>query len=161
LVGEQVRQYLGFTPRLVHWEQVSDVAMHAMLEMDGVSVADREMDLAQAAEILRPFGKGEGVVHSGPFVMLNGLTAPGSSLGEQSSNLLAEADRLLRTAGSALSQSVKMTVYLAEFDPYPEFNEATKVAFAAFEPPARSVLVAPRVTGKHLLRVDLLALAGK
>ncbi|MBM4428843.1 MAG: RidA family protein [Chloroflexi bacterium] len=160
-VSQQVTQFLGFAPPLLHWQEIADVALHAMLELDGVSVVDPQMDLARAADILRPFGCGQGLVHSGPFVMINGLVAPGASLSEQSTNLLARADRLLQEVGSGLDQLVKMTVYLAEFDPYPEFNEATRVAFADFEPPTRSVLVAPAVTGEHLVRVDMIALAGE
>jgi enamine deaminase RidA (YjgF/YER057c/UK114 family) len=153
--------YLGSVPPLLHVERVADVAMHGMLEMDGIALAGKTWSITEAVEILRPFGEGEGVVKSGPFVFLNGLSAPGENLSEQSENLLKEAARRLKRAGSDLSQLVKMTVYLAEFDPYPEFNEATKVAFAQFEPPTRSVLVAPEVTGKSLVRINMIALAGR
>ncbi len=158
-VLRQVEDFLGFTPPLFNSKTVSDVAMHGLLELDWIALMDEHLSRQEGVEILRPFGHGEGLVRSGPFVMLNGLTAPGASLGEQTINLLAEADRRLQQAGTALRHTVKLTVYIADFDAYPQFNDATKQAFASFTPPTRSVLVAPEVTGAALLRMDLLALA--
>ncbi len=159
VVRERTRAFLGFDPPLYHELPVADCAAHAWLEMDGIAVADPCLKVEDVANIMEPFGHGQGLVRSGPLVFINGLTAPGHTLGEQSTNLLREAARQLEGAGSALANLVKLTVFLAEFDIYPEFNEATKVAFASFEPPTRSVLVAPEITGNSLLRVDMVALA--
>ena len=54
---------------------------------------------------------------------------------------------------------VKLTVYLYEFDPYPQFNEATMQHFADTVPPTRSVLVAPEITGSAKIVIDAVALA--
>lgn len=159
IVDARTRALLGGMPPLFHVEPVADVALHGMLEIDGVALAESELGMAQAVELLRPFGQGEGVVRSGPFVLLNGMTAAGDTLGEQTRNLLVQADDKLRRAGTALSNLVKMTVYISDFDSYPQFNDVTKELFADFDPPTRSVLVAPRVTGESLLRIHLLALA--
>jgi len=159
IVRERIQNFLGYAPPLVHTEPVAAVALHAMLEVDGIAVVDSSMRLAEAAEILRPFGYGVGLIHSGPFIFLNGLTAPGATLGEQTRNLFHNADEQLRNMGTALSGMVKLTVYLSEYDTYPEFNDATKELFAEFDPPTRSVLIAPRITGDALLRVHLIALA--
>jgi enamine deaminase RidA (YjgF/YER057c/UK114 family) len=93
--------------------------------------------------------------------VLNGLSAEGATLGEQSYAVLRKADELLRAAGSSMQQLVKMNVYIAEFDPYPQFNDATRELFADFTPPTRSVIVAPAVTAPALLRIDFLALRGE
>jgi hypothetical protein len=54
-----------------------------------------------------------------------------------------------------------MIVYMSGYDIYPQFNEETKRQFAAFDPPARSVLIAPEITGDSFLRIDMVALAGE
>ncbi len=158
IVSERTRAFLGYAPPLYHAEPVADVALHGMLEIDGIALVDSGITMEQAAETLRPFGQGEGLVRSGPFVMLNGMTAPGANLGDQTRNLLREADNQLRAAGASLANVVKLTVYISDFETYPQFNDATKELFANFEPPTRSVLVAPGVTGDSLLRIHLLAL---
>jgi enamine deaminase RidA (YjgF/YER057c/UK114 family) len=158
-VRQRITDFLGYTPPLLHTHRIQDVAAHAMLEIDGVAIVGSSRTPGEAASILRPFGQGRGLVSSGPFVFLNGMTAPGATLGEQTHNLLNEASIQLHEAGSARSQLVKMTVYNAEYHDYPQFNEETKQWFAAFDPPARSVLVAPQVTGDALLRIDMIALA--
>jgi enamine deaminase RidA (YjgF/YER057c/UK114 family) len=158
-VSQRIIGFLGYTPPLLHMQPIQDVAAHAMLEIDGVAMVDESRSLDEAASILRPFGQGQGLVRSGPFLFLNGMTARGATLGEQTRNLLSEASFQLQEGGSALSQLVKMTVYHAEYRDYPQFNEETKRQFAAFDPPARSVLVAPQVTGDALLRIDMIALA--
>jgi len=159
VVRQRITDFLGYTPLLVNIQAIEDVAMHAFLEIDGVALADPQMTLQQAAELLRPFGHGAGLVRSGPFLFLNGMTAPGANLGEQTHNLLIEADRQLKEAGSAVSNLLKMNVYISQYDIYPQFNEETKRQFATFDPPARSVLIAPKITGDFYLYIDMIALA--
>jgi len=160
VVRQRIDAFLGYTPPLVHIQRIEDVAMHAFLEIDGVSLSDPEISLEQAAEVLRPFGHGEGLVHSGPFLFLNEMTAPGANLGEQTHNLLNDAARRLEEADSSFSNLLKMIVYMSGYDIYPQFNEETKRQFATFDPPARSVLIAPKITGDFYLRLDMIALAG-
>lgn len=157
VVRQHVLDFLGFNPPLLRVRTVRRIALDAMLELDWIAVADPQITIEEATDILRPFGHGHGLVRSGPFVMINGLTAPGASLGEQTMNLFAEADRQFREAGTALSNVIKLTVYIGGGE-YPDFNEATKVLFANFEPPTRSVL-GRALPGDSLLQVDLIALA--
>lgn len=156
-----VREYLGFEPPLFNYFNVQGVARDAMLELDWIAVADQDISTAEAVDILRPFAHERGLMRSGPFVMLNGLAAPGETLGEQTVNLMAKADEQLKEVGSSLSNVVKMNVfYVTPTYPgdYPQFNEATKRVFADFEPPTRSVVRAPGIADPHLLRIDYLAL---
>jgi len=140
---------------------VQDVAMHAMLELDWISVVDPAISQAEAASWLAPLGHAPGRHESGPFVILNGVTAEGATLGEQSYAVLRKADTQLRAVGSGLEHLVKMTVYIADFDSYPQFNNATRDLFANFTPPTRSVIVAPAITHPGLLSIDFLALRGQ
>jgi len=158
VVRQHVREFLGFTPPLFNPRPVRKIALDAMLELDWIAVADPQIGIAEATKILHPFGHSQGLTRSGPFVMINGLTAPGTTLTEQTMNLFAEADRQFRQAGTALSNVIKLTVYIGGGQ-YPDFNEATKLLFADFEPPTRSVL-GRALPGKSLLQVDLIALAG-
>ena len=159
VVRERVERFLGRVPPLLNARRVVDVAMHGLLEMDWIANLDAARSPSEAADILRPLGHGAAVQRSGPFVILNGVTGPGATLSEQSYAALAEAERQLRAVGSALDRLVKLTVYIAAFDIYPQFNDATRQVFAAFTPPTRSVLVAPHITGDALLRMDIVALA--
>ncbi len=161
MVRQRITGFLGYAPPTIHVQAIDDVAMHAFLEIDGVSLSDPEVSLQQAAEILRPLGQDQGLVRSGPFLFLNGMTAPGANLGEQTHNLLLEADRQLKEVGSALHNLLKMIVYISQYDIYPQFNEETKRQFATFDPPARSVLIAPEITGESYLYIDMIALAGQ
>jgi enamine deaminase RidA (YjgF/YER057c/UK114 family) len=158
VVRQRVRDFLAVDPPLFNLRRVRRIALEALLELDWIAVADPQITIEQATQILQPFGHARGLVRSGPFVMINALTAPGASLGEQTMNLFAKADRQLRTAGTALSNVIKLTVYIGGGE-YPDFNEATKVLFADFEPPTRSVL-GRALPGDSLLQVDLLVLAG-
>jgi enamine deaminase RidA (YjgF/YER057c/UK114 family) len=159
VVRQHVREFLQFEPPLFNLRHVRHIAMDAMLELDWMAIVDPDMSREQAIEILRPFGHGKGLVRSGPFLMINGLTAPGDSLTEQTMNLFAEADRQFREAGSGLPNVVKLNVFLGG-GKYPDFNEATRKLFAEFEPPARSVL-GRELPNDTLLQIDLLALAGE
>jgi enamine deaminase RidA (YjgF/YER057c/UK114 family) len=158
VVRQRVCDFLGFAPPLFHTYAVRRLALDALLELDWIAVADPQVDISAATDIFRPFGHAQGLVHSGPFVMINGLTAPGSTLTEQTMNLFAEADRQFREAGTALCNVIKLTVFIGGGQ-YPDFNEATKSLFSGFEPPTRSV-VGRELPDGVLLQIDLIALAG-
>ncbi len=160
VVRKHIVDFLGYEPPLVHIRPVRSMAMSALLELDWIALADPNITIEEATEVLRPWGHKPGLVRSGPFVMINGLSAPGETLTEQTYNLFAEADRQFQAAGSALSNVIKLSVFMGGGQ-YPDFNEATKKIFANFEPPTRSVLSAPDITGDSLLKIDLIALAGE
>jgi enamine deaminase RidA (YjgF/YER057c/UK114 family) len=161
LIYREVQDFLGFQPDMFTYHEVYDVAAHALIEMDWMATADDAVSAAQAAEWMRPLGHGmEGhTIRSGPFLMWNRLEGHGADLGEASHALLGDLRARLEAAGGGLEHLVKLTVYLYAFDPYPEFNEASKVHFAGMVPPTRSVLVSPVVTGSARIVVDAVALA--
>jgi enamine deaminase RidA (YjgF/YER057c/UK114 family) len=157
---ERIKQGVRALAPTLAEQEVHDVAMHALLELDWIAVVDPNLSQAEAASWLAPLGHAPELTESGPFVILNGVTAEGATLGEQSYGVLAKAGRILSEAGSGIEHLVKMTVVIADFDSYPQFNQATQAVFADITPPTRSVVVAPHLTGAHLLRVDFLALRG-
>lgn len=159
-VLQETKQFLGFEPELFNYHEVFDVAMHALIEMDWMAVADADVSLKQAADWLRPLGSEEAgvAIHSGPFLIWNGLRGVGSDLGEASHALLKDLKARLEAEGSGLTDLVKLTIYLYAFDPYPMFNEATKQYFADIIPPARSVIVSPEITGDAKIVIDVVAL---
>jgi enamine deaminase RidA (YjgF/YER057c/UK114 family) len=161
-VGSQIEAYLGLHVPLLHVEQVTAVALHGHVELDWIAIQDAEMSVAAAVEILAPFGRSVGATRSGPFVIVNGVYGEGQNLAQQTRNALRHAATILEQHGSSLGALAKMAVYIADFDSYPQFNDVTKEVFHDMIPPARSVLVAPALTGfaahRGLLRLDLIAL---
>lgn len=160
LIERETAAFLGFAPPLFNFREVFDVAAHALIEMDWMACADPHLPTAQAAEWLRPLGHGRDgeAIHSGNFIIWNGLRGHGADLGAASHALLTDLRARLEAEGGSFAHLVKLTIYLYAFDPYPQFNEATKQHFAAIIPPARSVLVAPEFTGDAKIVIDALAL---
>jgi enamine deaminase RidA (YjgF/YER057c/UK114 family) len=159
-IYEETARFLGFEPDLFHYHEVFDVAAHALIEMDWMAAADPGLALQEAAAWMQPLGgavTGQ-AIHSGPFVLWNGLRGHGDDLGAASHALLADLKARLEAEGGGVDDLVKLTIYLHAFDPYPMFNEATKQHFADIIPPTRSVLVAPGVTGEARIVIDALAL---
>jgi enamine deaminase RidA (YjgF/YER057c/UK114 family) len=158
-VRRQIETYLDMPVPLFHSEQVAAVALHGMLEMDWIAIQDPAMSSATVADILAPFFGGvERATRSGPFVMLTQVRGQGQTLGEQTRSALLNAHTILRQQGSAVHSITKMTAYIADYDSYPHFNDATKEVFHDTIPPARSVLVAPAIAEPSLLCLDLIAL---
>ncbi len=160
IVRERARAFLGFDPPLVNHVRVADCAMHGDVELDWC-VARAGTDAAAATDAIRPFMHGpEGeVIASGPFLVLNGIDAPGADMAAQTEALIDRALALLGERGAVLQDLTKLTVYIQAFDIYPAFNDVTTRRFGAIIPPTRSVIVAPDVTGDALVRVDVLATA--
>jgi enamine deaminase RidA (YjgF/YER057c/UK114 family) len=158
-IYQETTRFLGFEPELFNYHEVYDVAAHALIEMDWMA-AHPSLLLEQAATWIRPLGgaiKGQ-AIHSGPFIIWNGLCGNGDDLGAASHALLNDLKARLEAEGGSFDDLVKLTIYLHAFDPYPMFNEATKQHFADIIPPTRSVLVAPEVTGNAKVVIDVLAL---
>ncbi|MBN8619959.1 MAG: hypothetical protein J0L63_13705 [Anaerolineae bacterium] len=159
VILRETTQFLGFRPELFNCHAVFDVAMHALIEMDWMA-AEASVPLKQAADWLRPLGhvRSEAAIESGPFLMWNGLRGFGNDLGEASHALLSGLKGQMEAGGGSLGDLVKLTIYLHAFDPYPMFNEATKLYFADIIPPARSVIVSPEITGDAKIVIDVVAL---
>ncbi|MBK8020596.1 MAG: hypothetical protein IPK19_03980 [Chloroflexi bacterium] len=159
-IYQEVVRYLGFEPALFNYHEVQDVAMHAMIEMDWMAVAEPSLTVQEAAEWLRPLGSGlsNETISRGPFSIWNGLAGHGDNLAEASRAVLGDLKARLEAQGGELNDLVKLTVHLDAFEPYPMFNEVTKEYFQKIIPPVRSVLVDPALTGSAKIVIDVLAL---
>lgn len=160
LIQRETVAFLGHEPAHFHYQEVHDVAMHAQIEMDWLAVADSSLTHEAAAALFPAAtpGTGSDAVHSGPFVLWHGLKGHGASLGAASEALFVDLLQRLHAIGGTPEDLVRLTVYMYAFDPYPQFNEVTKRLFAEFIPPARSVLVAPEITGDAKIVIDVVAL---
>ena len=159
-VDNALRSYLGVLPPLVRYQEVTDVALHGLVEMDWVACLDDSLSLEQAAEIIHPLGSsttGSGVVRSGPFLMTNQVLGRGVDMTDASENAFAQIATRLSAYGAGLDDILKMVVYVDEFDRYPEFNAVTQRLFTRPPLPTRSVIVAPEVTDGAAVRIDVVA----
>lgn len=160
LIYQETTAFLGFEPPLFNYHEVFDVAAHALIEMDWMAAADPNLAPMQAAERLRPLAGGRRgeTIRSGDFLIWNHLEGHGVDLGAASEALLTDLRARIEAEGGQLDDLLKLTVYLYAFDPYPQFNEATKRHFAGIIPPVRSVIVAPDYVGDAKVVIDALAL---
>lgn len=156
-VVQIIADFLGHRPPVLNYEEVETVALHGLVELDWIAVGH---DATEAVDVVRAFGNADtsaGPLISGPFTVLNDLRGAGDTLAQASEAVLERAAAALATVGSGLDDIVKMTVFIDEFDTYPQFNDATKQAFRHDPPPTRSVLVAPEVTRPARIRIDVVA----
>jgi enamine deaminase RidA (YjgF/YER057c/UK114 family) len=163
LVRDRAIAFLEREPALLHVTPVADVALHGMLELDWIVDLDPDRSRVGGAAVIAPLGTGPTprFAHAGPFLFRNMARASsGTTLGEQTRALLTELGAELASLGSGLDRLVKLTVMISDYESYPEFNAVTKELFADMIPPARSVVVAPAITGNSRLVVDALALTG-
>ena len=160
LIYQETSKFLGAEPQLFSFHEVGDVAAHSLLEMDWMAVAGDNLSKEEAAELVKPLGASQRpeIIDNGPFLIMNCLQGNGEDLGAASEALLEGLKTELTARNLSLDSLLKMTVYIYAFDPYPLFNEVTQRYFADITPPARSVLVAPEVTGDAKISIDLIAL---
>jgi 2-iminobutanoate/2-iminopropanoate deaminase len=160
LVRRLVEKHLRRDLPLFKDVKVRDVAIHGLLELDWIALANDDLDLHDVIELLSRFGTDEPIFVTKGFAVVNNVTAPGNGMEAQSEALFKRVSEQLSEHGSSLEDLVKLTVFIDEFDNYPEFNEVTKRLFGHFMPPTRSVVVAPEITSGSHVRVDCLALRG-
>ncbi len=81
----------------------------------------------------------------------------GDDIASQTEQVLANLDAALTEAGSSMDRVVKATVFLANLDDFPAFNEVYGRAFPS-EPPARSTVEVAGIVRGALVEIDLVAL---
>ena len=103
-------------------------------------------------------------VTSGPFIAVSGQTpigADGTTVGigdaaAQTACVLDRIEQLLADAGAAMSDVVKVTVYLSDFEHFAAVNQVYSERFA--EPrPARTSVACSLVKPEYLVEIDALA----
>ena len=160
LIYTETNKFLGAELDLFSYQEVGDVAAHSLLEMDCMAGANDDLSKEEATKLVKPLGTSQRleIIDSGPFLIMNRLQGNGENLGAASEALLEGLKTELHARDLSMDSLIKMTVYIYAFDPYPLFNEVTQRYFADIAPPARSVLVAPEVTGDAKISIDLIAI---
>ncbi len=80
-------------------------------------------------------------IHDG-IVHLSGVVSPGNSVREQTQNVLAGIDELLKTAGSHKSRILSATVWLTDMRHYDEMNSVWDEWVSPGHAPARTCVEA-------------------
>ena len=157
-VDEALAHFFGDVRPVLHFQEVADVALHGLLEMDWIAYLDDALTPAEAADVVAPLGSletGDEVVRTGPFLMINGVLGHGDDMTAASEDVFNQIASRLEPFEVGLEQVIKMTVYVDEFDRYPEFNVVTQRLFVNSPLPTRSVIVAPAITGRAGVRIDV------
>ncbi len=76
---------------------------------------------------------------------------------EQVKQTLKNIEAVLKAAGTDLSKSVKLTVFITNLSNYPELNTVFKEWFDGFDPPARSVVEVSALPKDVLIEIDCIA----
>lgn len=109
----------------------------------------------------RPYSQ---AVKSGPIIAVSGQTpigADGATIGvgdaaAQAHCVLDRIEQLLHDAGAAMSDVVKVTVYLSDFEHFAAVNTVYATRFP--EPrPARTAVACTLVRADYLVEIDALA----
>ena len=76
---------------------------------------------------------------------------------KQTEQTLLNISHVLREAGSDLSKTVKLTVFITDLGKYPELNEVFKNTFKETDPPARSVVQVSALPKNAQIEIDCIA----
>jgi enamine deaminase RidA (YjgF/YER057c/UK114 family) len=89
----------------------------------------------------------QAVIHNGTVYLAGqvGAGVPGSSVADQTREILAKIDALLAAAGSDKSRVLSATVWLADMAAFPEMNRVWDAWVVAGATPARATVESARL----------------
>jgi len=119
----------------------------------------------QTTEAPAPVGPYSQAILANGFVFVSGQipldpetgTVVGSDIAAQTQQVMKNLKTILHAAGSSLELAVKTTVFLANLDDFPRFNQVY-AEFLGAAKPARATLEVSRLPKGVLLQVDAIAL---
>jgi 2-iminobutanoate/2-iminopropanoate deaminase len=76
---------------------------------------------------------------------------------KQAKQTLNNIESVLKAAGTDLSKSIKLTVFITDLSYYPELNAVFKEQFDGFNPPARSVVEVSALPKDVMIEIDCIA----
>ncbi len=76
---------------------------------------------------------------------------------KQVKQTLNNIESVLKAAGTNLSKSIKLTVFITNLSNYPELNAVFKEQFDGVDPPARSVVEVSALPKDVLVEIDCIA----
>ncbi len=100
-----------------------------------------------------------GLVHTAGQIPLDPKTGEiiSDDFTEQLTQTLNNIEAVLKAAGTDLSKSIKLTVFVTNLSNYPELNTVFKDRFDGVDPPARSVVEVSALPKDVLIEIDCIA----
>jgi 2-iminobutanoate/2-iminopropanoate deaminase len=127
------------------------VAQKSTVRTDGAPAPFQGAPYSQAIRV------GDLVFVSGQVALRPGTTAMvGSTIEEQTEQVLANVKAILEAAGPGLDRLVKTTVFLANLDDFTAMN-AIYTRHAGAMPPARSTVEVSKLPGGALVEIEAIA----
>jgi enamine deaminase RidA (YjgF/YER057c/UK114 family) len=104
----------------------------------------------------------QAVIHNGTVYLAGqvGAGVPGSSVADQTGQILAKIDALLAEAGSDKSRVLSATVWLADMAAFVEMNRVWDAWVVAGAPPARATVQSARLAAPEYT-VEIAVIAAK
>ncbi len=90
-------------------------------------------------------------------IYLAGQVGTGSTVGEQTADMLAKVDRLLNEAGASKSNILSAMIWLSDMANFAEMNLVWDNWIDSDNPPARACGEARLATAEHLVEVVIVA----
>ena len=111
---------------------------------------------------LEPGARLSQAVIAGDWIFLAGQVArdPSQPVADQTSQVLAEVDRLLAAAGSSRSRLVSVTIYLADMADFAAMNSVWDAWVPPDAKPARATVEAKLATPAYRVEVQAVAVRG-
>ncbi|MBY3100424.1 RidA family protein [Rhizobium laguerreae] len=104
----------------------------------------------------------QGVTYGG-FVFLAGqvaIDAPGASLREQTTNILAQITRLLENTGSNPTRILSATIWLADISSFEDMNAVWDAWVPSGHAPARATVEARLAAPEFAVEIGIIAAVG-
>jgi reactive intermediate/imine deaminase len=146
-------------------------------EFDSISQMFERQGINLTEHAPSPLGAYSHAVKAGPFLFVSGqgcrnadtgiecgitLDSDGRAIGydiaAQTHGCLKNLIAVLQAAGCSLQDVVDMTVFLADMDDFPSYNQVYAQYFNFAEPPARTTIQAARLPGKNFIEIKAIAL---
>jgi enamine deaminase RidA (YjgF/YER057c/UK114 family) len=101
----------------------------------------------------------QAVVHGGLAFLAGQVAqdAPGTSVAEQTTNILARIDALLETVGSSREKIVSATIWLADIATFDEMNRIWDAWVPKGQAPARATVEAKLAAPEYAVEIGIVA----
>ncbi|HWK67560.1 MAG TPA: RidA family protein [Rhizobiaceae bacterium] len=99
----------------------------------------------------------QAVIHGNTVYLAGQVGAPGKSVAEQTGDILAKIERLLKEAGSDKSKILQATIWLADMADFGEMNSVWDKWVDGPNAPARATGEAKLATPEHKVEIIIVA----
>lgn len=116
----------------------------------------KEIVSPQAPQAVGPYAQ---AIRAGDWIYCSGQISLEGDVAQQTQTIIQNLTDVLKTAGAALNQVVKTTVYLANMDDFAAMNAAYSKGFGTHRP-ARACVQAARLPKNAAVEIDAVAYVG-